>query len=128
MAYLERQGYYADTSYLDLIKKLARDGANLLDPEDVKTKIARHMWKDKHGEVQKWKESVKMLATYAYDAFCKMEDITWTKPRYKQEETVLYVPDEKDLDALISSTQSKRMAAFLQTLKETYADLAKRYG
>jgi integrase len=122
MAYLERQGYYADTSYLDLIKKLARDGANLLDPEDVKTKIARHMWKDKHGEVQKWKESVKRLATYAYDAFCKMEDITWTKPRYKQEETVLYVPDEKDLDALISSTQSKRMAAFLQTLKETYAD------
>jgi integrase/predicted RNA-binding Zn-ribbon protein involved in translation (DUF1610 family) len=111
-AYLERQGYYRDTSYMDLLRALLKDGANLQDPEDVKTKIARH----------KWKDSVKMLATYAYDQFCRMENITWTKPRYKQQETILYVPDEKDLDALINSTQSKRMAAYLQCLKETFAD------
>jgi integrase len=111
-AYLERQGYYGDTSYMDLMRILVKDGANLQNPEDVKTKIARH----------KWKDSVKMLATYAYDQFCRMENITWTKPRYKQQETLLYVPDEKDLDALINSTQSKRMAAYLQCLKETFAD------
>jgi cellobiose phosphorylase len=46
MAYLEREGYYQDTSDLDLIKTLVKDGANLLDPENVKTKIARHKWKD----------------------------------------------------------------------------------
>jgi integrase len=97
---------------MDLLRALLKDGANLQDPEDVKTKIARH----------KWKDSVKMLATYAYDQFCRMENITWTKPRYKQQETILYVPDEKDLDALINSTQSKRMAAYLQCLKETFAD------
>ena len=111
-AHLERQGYYGDSSYMDLMRLLVKDGANLHDPEDVKTKIARH----------KWKDSVKMLATYAYDQFCVMEGIKWTKPHYKQEETILYVPDEKDLDALISSTHSKRMAAYLQTLKETFAD------
>jgi len=112
MAYVERQGYYENTSYLDLMKRLAKAGAKLLDPEDIKAKIAS----------QKWKSSVKMLSVYAYDQFCKMEGITWIKPRYKQEETILYVPDEKDLDALIASAHSDRMAAFLQCLKETYAD------
>jgi integrase len=112
MAYLEREGYYENTSYLDLIKTLDKDDANLFDPEDVKTKIARH----------KWKDSVKMLAVYAYDAFCRMEKIEWTKPKYRQQDSLIEVPDEKDLDALIASTYSKRMMAFLQTLKETYAD------
>jgi hypothetical protein len=65
MAYLERQGYYPETVYLQLVRTIAKDGANLLDPEDVKTKIARH----------KWKDSVKMLATYAIPAFYKMENI-----------------------------------------------------
>lgn len=32
------------------------------------------------------------------------------------------VPDERDLDALISSTYSKKMTPFLQCLKETCAD------
>ena len=112
MAYLEREGYYKDTSYLDLISVIARDGADLLDPEDVKTKIAKH----------KWKSSVKMLATYAYDAFCRMENIQWTPPTYRQEETVIEAPDEKDLNQLINATQSRRLAAFLQCLKETFAD------
>ncbi len=112
MAYLEREGYYQDTCYLQLIRQLARDGANLLDSEDVKTKIAKREWKD----------SVKMLATYAYDAFCKMEGIQWQPPRYKQRNSEIYVPDETDLDQLIASTHSKRMSAFLQCLKETFAD------
>lgn len=110
-AYLEREGYYSESSYLDLLCIIAKT-ANLLNPEDVKTKIAK----------RKWKNSVKMLAVYAYDAFCKMEKIAWTKPKYKQEETIIDLPEEKDLDALILSTQSKVMATFLQCLKETFAD------
>jgi len=110
-AYLERNNYYKDTSYLDLLVRIAKT-ANLLDPEDVKTAIAK----------RKWKDSVKMLACYAYRAFAKMENIKWEMPKYKQKETALYVPDEKDLDALIQSTQSRVMAAFLQCLKETFAD------
>ena len=123
MAYLERQGYYEDSCYLDLIKSLAKDGANLLDPENVKTKIARHKKHDRHGNDRgPWAETTKMLATYAYDAFCKMEGLVWEPPHYKQGETLLYVPDEKDLDQLINASHSKRMTTYLQCLKETFAD------
>jgi hypothetical protein len=111
MAYLEREGYSEGIGYPATIKHLVKDGANLLDPENVKTKIAQH----------KWKDSVKMLATYAYDAFCKMEGIQWSMPTYHQGETTLYIHDEKDLDLLISAA-ARRMATFLQCLKETFAD------
>ena len=111
MAYLEREGYSEGIGYPATIKPLVKDGANLLDPENVKAVIAR----------QKWKNSVKMLATYAYDAFCKMQGIQWNMPTYRQEETTLYIHDEKDLDILIS-VASRRMATFLQCLKETFAD------
>ena len=63
-----------------------------------------------------------MIAVYAYDAFTRMEKIEWTKPRYKQEESLFYLAEEKELDALICSARSKRMATFLQCLRETYAD------
>ena len=111
MAYLEREGYSEGIGYPATLKHLVKDGANLLDPENVKTKIAQH----------KWKDSVKMLATYAYDAFCKMQGIQWNMPTYRQGETTLYIHDEKDLD-LIISIASKRMATYLQCLKETFAD------
>jgi integrase/rubredoxin len=111
MAYLEREGYSAEIGYPATLKHLVKDGANLLDPENVKTIIAQ----------QKWKDSVKMLATYAYDAFCKMQGIKWNMPTYRQGETTLYIHDEKDLDLLISIA-SRRMATFLQCLKETFAD------
>lgn len=51
-----------------------------------------------------------------------MMRIQWDPPRYKQEETLPFIPDEKELDQLIASCRSKRMAAYLQTLKETFAD------
>jgi integrase len=117
MAYLEREGYSQGIGYPATLKHLIKDGANLLDPENVKTVIAQQ--KKKNGE--SWKDSVKMLAAYAYDAFCKMEDIKWNMPTYRQGETTLYIHNEKDLDILISIA-SKRMATYLQCLKETYAD------
>lgn len=121
-SYLEREGYYKDTSYYDLIHALAVDGVNLLDPEDVKTKIAKHTFKFKNGKEGSWKNSTKTLAAQAYDAFCKMEGISWTRPTYAKQETIIIVPEEKDLDSLIAASQSRRMTAFLQCLKETYAD------
>jgi integrase len=122
MAYLERQGYYEKSAYLKLLKILVKDGANLLDPEDVKTRIAQHRFKDKAGEVRAWKKSTKTLAVCGYDQFCRMEAILWQPPKYKQQDSQIYVPDEKYLDQLIAGTRSKRMAAFLQCLKETFAD------
>jgi integrase len=122
IAYLEREGFYEGTSYYYLISSLATDGANLLDPEDVKSKIAQHTYKFKNGREGKWKDSTKALTVQAYDLFCRMQGLDWIKPHYKGKETELVISDEKDLDGLIASSQSKRMTAFLQCLKETYCD------
>ena len=126
MAYLERENYYIDEQgeslYLKQLVTLVHDGADLLDTEDVKTKIARHTFVDKAGKVQKWKDSSKNLAAFAYQAFCDMQGIVWKRPEYDIENPIIRVPLEEDIDALIASTTSKRMAAFLKCIKETYAD------
>jgi transposase-like protein len=122
MACLEREGYYGDTVYLKQLKTLVKDGADLRNPEDVKTKIARHTFKNKDGEIKQWSNGSKNLAVFAYDAFCKMEGIAWQRPSYRQDEAIIRAPVEEDIDALIASTTSKRMATFLRCLKETYAD------
>ncbi|HJW66115.1 MAG TPA: hypothetical protein VJ507_04945, partial [Candidatus Bathyarchaeia archaeon] len=75
--------------------------------------------KKKTGEP--WSDSMKMLATCAYDVFCQMRGMRWSRPVYRQSEITIDVPDEKDLDLLISRGR-KKMAAFLLCLKETYAD------
>lgn len=64
-----------------------------------------------------------MLATCAYDAFIQMKEIIWKRTLYRQNEVIVFIPDEKDLDQL-NSAASKRMATFLMTLKETFADLS----
>jgi len=64
-----------------------------------------------------------MLAVYAYDIMAtKILKIQWSRPKYTQEETLPFVPDEKELDSIIAACKSRRMATFLQCLKETYAD------
>ncbi len=117
MAYLERNGFDEEITYPNILTHLVRDGANLLDPEDVKTVIAKQ--RKKNGNP--WTDSMKMLATCAYDAFCQMQGLKWDRPTYHQNEITISVPDEKDLDLLISSS-SKRMSTFLMCLKETFAD------
>jgi len=108
--WLGKEGYETAT-YLRLIRVLAKK-ANLLDPEDVKSAIAKHPWKN----------GSKLLAVYAYDAMAKMLNISWTRPKYTQEEILPFIPEEKELDQLIAASKSRRMATFLQTLKETFAD------
>ena len=117
MAYLEREGFAAEIQYPTTLSHLVKDGANLLDPENVKAVIAKQ--RKKNGEP--WSDSMKMLAVYAYDAFCQMENLVWKRPLYHQNEATITVPDEKDLDMLINAA-SKRLATFLQCLKETFAD------
>jgi len=110
--WLEKEGYYKDSAYLKLICTLAKRGANLLDPENVKAVIAK----------QPWKNGTKMLAVHAYDIMAKMLNMEWMPPRYVQEEILPFIPEEKELDQLIAACKSRRMAAYLQTLKETFAD------
>jgi integrase len=114
---LDREGYSPNgandgATYISCLRQLLKTGANLADPEDVKAKIA----------AKPWNKAGKRLACYAYGAFCTMEKISWTMPKYTPDDAQIYVPDEKDLDTLIHAAKSKMMAAFLQTLKETFAD------
>jgi len=118
LAYLEREGYAKDLTYPRILNTLFKRGASLYDGESVKQVIAR----------QPWKNGYKLLAVYAYDAFCSMEKISWQKPGYKQEDVIIFVPDEKELDCLISACRSRRMACFLQCLKETFADPSEILG
>ncbi len=113
MVYLDKEGYYEDSVYPKLLKRLAKKGVNLLDPEDFKRVLAQ----------QPWKDSVKVLAVYAYDLMAQMLQVQWKMPKYKpQDQPLPFIPEEAELDQLIASCRSRRMAAYLQTLKETFGD------
>jgi integrase len=112
MAWLEKEGYPKENKYPNYLKTLVKLGANLLDPESVKSVIGKH-------DV---KQGTKLQYVYAYAAFTKMLKISWEPPKYRQEENLPFVPEESELDCIIASCHSKRMAAYLQTLKETFAD------
>ena len=112
LAYLEKEGYSEETQYPNHLRRLAKRGANLRDPETVKAIIGK----------QKVKDGMKLQYVYAYAAFAKMLKIMWNPPKYKQEEIIPFIPDEAELDCLISACRSKRLAAYLQCLKETFGD------
>lgn len=118
MAYLEREGYGKETRYPNNLKTLTNLGANLLEPENVKTVIGKHNIKN----------GAKLQYVYAYSAFAKMMGIAWSPPRYRQEETLPFIPDESELNALIYTSRSKRMTTYLQLLKETWVDPGEGLG
>ena len=111
-SWLDKNGYAKGLLYPNNILTLSRSGADLKDPESVKVTIAKRNVKD----------GTKLKYVYAYDALCRMLKIPWEPPSYTQEEILPYIPDEADLDQLIAVCRSRRMATYLQTLKETFAD------
>ena len=110
--WLQKQGVISAKSRVSMVKRLANLSANLLDPESVKTVIAKQ---------QKWSSSYKMLVTYAYEGFLKMLGLTWQKPKYKQQQALPFIPTEEELNALIIGVGPK-LGTFLQGLKDTGAD------
>lgn len=112
LAYLEKEGFCKESEYPNHIRKLAKLGANLLDPESIKEAIGAMTVKD----------GMKLQYVCAYSAFAAMLKISWAPPKYHQEETIPFIPDESELDALISAARTKKLAAYLQALKETYGD------
>jgi ribosomal protein L37AE/L43A len=112
MAWLDKEGYTKGSRYPNNLTTLVNLGADLLNPESVKIVLGKHDTKN----------GAKLQYVYAYSAFAKMLKIKWEPPKYKQEETLPFIPDEKELDQLIAACRSKRMAAYLQCLKETFAD------
>jgi integrase len=112
LAYLEKEGYSAEIQYPNYPRRLVKRGADLRDPESIKEVIGK----------QKVKDGMKLLYVYAFSSFAKMLKISWDPPKYKQEEIIPFVPDESELDTLIAACHSKRLAAYLQCLKETFGD------
>lgn len=110
--YLQKQGYGDNSRYRDCIRMLLNSGADIYNPENVKEIIAG----------KEWKNGTKMQTCYAYDSLTKMLNLAWDMPTYRQEETLPFIPEMKELDALISGARSRRLTAYLQTLKETFAD------
>ena len=110
--WLQKEGYGEKCRYKSCIRMLINSGVDLYNPEDVKLAIAQ----------KRWRNGTKMQVAYAYDALTKMLKIEWDMPKYRQEEAFPFIPEEKEIDALILGARSKRMAAYLQTLKETMAD------
>jgi len=93
-----------------LLKILVKRGADLYDPETVKEVIAK----------QQWCNGRKNNACDAYTSFLKMVGGKWEPPIYKTIRKIPFIPKETEIDQLIAGC-SRRMATFLQTLKETGA-------
>jgi integrase len=93
-----------------LLKILEKRGANFYDPETVKEVIAK----------QPWSNGRKNNAVDAYSSFLRMVGGNWEAPLYKTVRKLPFIPKETEIDQLISGC-SRRMATFLQTLKETGA-------
>jgi hypothetical protein len=59
LSYLEKEGYSEETQYPNHLRRLAKHGADLRDPESVKAVIGK----------QKVKDGMKLQYVYAYAAF-----------------------------------------------------------
>jgi len=95
-----------------VLTRLLDLGANLLDPEDVKDKIA---------EYEGWKLSTKSVVVQIYNSFLETLDLTWERPTYNVPDTLPFIPLEKEIDALINGS-GKILGTFLQGLKDTGTD------
>jgi len=91
-----------------LFKRLVNLRAHLYDPENVKEIIAE----------QSWCEGRKSNVCNTYTTFLRMLGRTWDRPIYKSVSKLPFIPQESEIDQLISAC-SARMGCFLQLLKET---------
>lgn len=109
--YVKKQGYSdatAETRF-KIIKLLHKRGVNIADPEAVKLAIAK---------MDSWSNGHKLVAVHAYDNYVKMLGIKWEPPTYNPVKSLPFVPQEKEIDTLISGC-SKKIATSLLLLKET---------
>jgi integrase len=118
--WMKKQGYRESTiiSRGSRLRRLAKLGANLLDPESVKEVIAKQ---------DNWSESRKEAMVYAYDLFAKYMEIKWNRPVYKPSRKLPFIPLEREIDDLIAGC-NKFIATFLQIGKETAARAGEIYN
>ena len=106
---MEKQGYRKSTVRycIQALKSVGRN-ANLLEPESVKTYLARA----ELSESRKAKLVEDVARFYGY------KHIPFDKPNYRRIERLPFVPLEVEVDQLISGV-GRKTSTFLQLLKET---------
>lgn len=111
--HLQKHGYSEDTymPYSENLKFLAKNGADLYDPEHVKDVVASL----KKTDIRKWN------LIKAYRCFMDFTGLKAEMPVYNYTRSLPYIPRETELDQLIAGCASynKQMSTFLQLLKET---------
>ena len=110
--YLKKQGRrpYMQLAHRKVLYRLAKHGANLLDPESVKETIAN----------ENVEESTKLQYVGIYTVFARYFKLSWDPPIYKPTRKLPFIPLETEIDQLIAGFK-RRVATFLQILKETGA-------
>jgi integrase len=109
--WMKKQGYARTTIivYSNILEVLAKRGANILDPENVKDIIAR----------QEWSAARKNSVVAAYTLFLTILGKSWEPPRcHRPTRKLPFIPMESEIDQLIAAC-GKKTSTFLQTLKET---------
>lgn len=117
---LKRDGYAESTiqTYTYLLKIFIKKGADLNNPDSIKDVIAKQ---------NNWSNGRKNNAVKSYSLYIKMHGLSWEKPKYKTVEKPQFIPNEKEIDLLMSGC-STQMATYLQVLKETAARRGEAYN
>jgi integrase len=112
--WLTKQGIAEETAKnrAYILRRLVDLGVDLWQPETIKDLLAKQ---------KTWNDSYKMIITYAYQSFLSMEGLSWKPPKYKQPETLPFIPTEAELDLLINGC-GKKLSVFLKGLKDTGVD------
>jgi len=113
LAQLENDGRKPSTvkNYRKALKRLVREGADLLDPENTKEVLAKSPI-NPHTK----KSNVVPILNYWFDFM----GIQWKPPRYSYESEIPYMPTEQEIDILVAGC-GKKAATYLQLLKDTGA-------
>jgi integrase len=91
-----------------LLKKLVDNGADLNEPESVKEVLAKLTVS----------QNSKTLMVATYTSFLKFLNKSWIPPKYKRQDKIPFIPQESEIDSLISGC-SRRISTLLLLLKET---------
>src|ERR1035437_8015344 len=102
---MQKEGYAEATisRRIRFLATLVKRGANLQDPESVKTNIAKQ---------QQRSLRTKEIAVETYSCFLQMQGKTWEPPKYKPVRKLPYIPTEEELNNLIAGCN--KTSTFLQ--------------
>ena len=108
---LKKDGFADKTiiNYSKFLGLLEKHGANLSNPESVKSVISLQ---------SNWSISTKATVVSAYSKYASFNNIQWNPPKYVGTSKLPFIPLESEIDALIAYC-GKKTSTILQLLKET---------